>query len=82
MTLSVTPTQLTKGGTAEVCISGGAPSTTITVEIDNGGDGKSTVDIETDASGGGCADWDVPASGWDVANFNFGDCTQVSRFIV
>ena len=80
MTLTVTPDPLVRGGKAEVCISGGPANTTVTVNIDNGGDQTDTLSFDLDANGDGCAEWDVPAS-WDLAKFKYGD-QEVVRQIV
>lgn len=82
MSLSVTPDPLTGGGTATVCIEGGA-GPTVTVLIDNGvlpSPAQQNVEISVNDSGDGCATWNVPTD-WNVANFNAPGCTQVSRLI-
>jgi len=81
MSLSVTPNPLVKGGQAEVTITGGPPNTTVTVDIDNGGDLTDTLEIELDAAGNGSASWTVPASNWLQAKFNYDD-QEVVRPIV
>ncbi len=81
MTLSVTPDPLTAGGTATVCISGRPPNSSVTVSIDDGGEQTSSVTFDVDAEGNGCGEWPVPSHGWTLANFNFGDCPQISRSI-
>jgi len=80
MTLTVTPNPLIQGAQATVCIGGGPPSTTVTVDIDNGGELSDTLPVELDATGHGCASWPVPV-GWDSANFSYGD-QEVVRHIV
>ena len=79
MTLTVTPNPLIQGESARVCIHGGPPSSTATVDINNGGDQADSLPIDLDASGNGCSDWPVPTT-WNLAKFNYGG-QEVVRYI-
>ena len=83
MSLSVSPEgNLAAGGTATVTITGGPAFSGVTVEIDNGVDQHDTLNVTLDENGNGSAEWNVPASGWNLARFNYGDASTVTRPIV
>lgn len=80
MTITVEPDPLHVGESATVCVQGSSHGgETIKVDVDNGVGGTSSVVIELDDAGNGCATWVVPS--WEIANFNYGTCSEVTRVV-
>lgn len=80
MTLTVTPQNPSVGQDVEIHIEGSSRANEkVSVQIDDGKGNSASVSVQLDANGDGDATW--TAADWDVANFNYGSCPQVTVFI-